>query len=425
MADQRVDARSLTLAVGVLLTVFFIGAAVHNGLYFKMTTGTGPNPAVARVLANVLASVMMLALLRVLRVGEMRRWLAAAPRIVAAALVASCLRSLVHRQFGLLADSWFGAWVAEYSVGTFFLVGAGMLGFAYSTGRRRLREQEREVSNQRVQREVALHALGDEEARVRQSVAEGLHGGLQQRLVLEIARIDMALADARDSGTELTEGWLLQNVRDELDRIREHEVRQVARLLFPERIDVALTPALRALLRRLPPAIGTSLTVSDGVREIDEAGRSRIPLPERLLAVRVVEEGITNALRHGGAGQVCVGLDVVEGRLRIVVTNDGLPIDTDVALSGSGMRQLADRVAIAGGELSVENVDESEADGVVASGVVVRCVLPIVLEDEVAASEGPRPRGAGEGLPGGDRDGTFVPTVPEAEPPDRVIHGEQ
>ena len=93
-------------------------------------------------------------------------------------------------------------------------------------------------------------------------------------------------------------------MRAELDEAREIDVRQMSRLLYPDRLELGLVPALRALLGRLPASIATRLTVSDAVRSFDDPTGSRLTVSERLLAVRVVEEAVSNALKHGPATSI-------------------------------------------------------------------------------------------------------------------------
>ena len=99
---------------------------------------------------------------------------------------------------------------------------------------------------------------------MRRAVAEGLHGTLQSKLILVDARLAevLARADGLDAADAESLGW----VREELADAREIDVRQMSRLLYPDRLELGLVPALRALLGRLPASIATRLTVSDAVR---------------------------------------------------------------------------------------------------------------------------------------------------------------
>src|SRR5690606_20386891 len=97
---------------------------------------------------------------------------------------------------------------------------------------------------------------------------------------------------------------------------------------------------------------------------------------ERLLAVRVVEEAVTNALRHGGASRVDVVVREEAGKLQVVVTDNGDGYDSQSSemRQQSGLARLTDRLAIVGGTLDISSM--------VGAGATVTAWLP--LEGESA-----------------------------------------
>jgi signal transduction histidine kinase len=71
-------------------------------------------------------------------------------------------------------------------------------------------------------------------------------------------------------------------------------------------------------------------------------------------AARVVQEALTNALKHAGPGaEVETTVDVVDSRLRVEVANSG-PVGPHPALpaSGHGLAGMRERVEIHGGTLA-------------------------------------------------------------------------
>lgn len=107
----------------------------------------------------------------------------------------------------------------------------------------------------RAEAERAEHARREaEEAdlRVRRDVSRRLHGTIQQRLVLLAHRIER-LAE-RDHDPELTA------VAEELDEVRERDVRAPSQSLLPVGVDIGLREALQLALGRLPSTVWTSVT---------------------------------------------------------------------------------------------------------------------------------------------------------------------
>jgi signal transduction histidine kinase len=230
------------------------------------------------------------------------------------------------------------------------VISAGIGMWALTT-RQKARIRTRAATREAVHVELAVKALEQEEIRVRRAVAEGLHGTLQSKLILVDARLGEVLG--RADGLAAADAESLAWVRAELDEAREIDVRQMSRLLYPDRLELGLVPALRALLGRLPASIATRLTVSDAVRWFDDPTCSRLTVSERLLAVRVVEEAVSNALKHGPATSIAVTLDVVDDVLHVSVRNDGeLYVPASAGLP-SGTARLDTRLSLVGGRLSL------------------------------------------------------------------------
>jgi len=169
----------------------------------------------------------------------------------------------------------------------------------------------------------ALEALRTEELRVRRDVAQGLHGTVQQQLVL----VDAELLTARESliaGASQTEVvQRLDWVRDTLDRLRERDIRDMSRLLYPSGLDLGLAQACRIFIRQIPSSIEVSVRIDDSVICADDPASEEITVERRLLALRVLEEAVNNAIRHGHAGHLDISLHVDCGVLHIAIDDDG------------------------------------------------------------------------------------------------------
>jgi signal transduction histidine kinase len=71
-----------------------------------------------------------------------------------------------------------------------------------------------------------------------------------------------------------------------------------------------------------------------------------------LAAYRVVQEGLTNALRHARATWAEVHVRYCDGHVEVSVTNDGRR-EGDAGRAGHGLAGMRERVAVYGGELEV------------------------------------------------------------------------
>ncbi|MBU2664581.1 hypothetical protein KOI35_13845 [Actinoplanes bogorensis] len=143
---------------------------------------------------------------------------------------------------------------------------------------------------------------------------------------------------------------------------------------------------LRGMLHVLRDPVGSELLmnpekmISDAVDRSREAGLvvaagtelpAEAPLALRVTAARVVQEALTNALKHAGPGaDVTVAVRRHDGDLRIDVANT-LPVRSGAGLpaSGHGLAGMRHRVEILGGTLTA---------GPVADGWQVAVTLPLV-----------------------------------------------
>jgi signal transduction histidine kinase len=132
------------------------------------------------------------------------------------------------------------------------------------------------------------------------------------------------------------------------------------------------------------PGIGALPALVDQVRaagtpvRLDIDGEP-VPLPAGvdLSAYRIVQEALTNTLKHAGPdAQAAVRLGFARDRLEIEVSDNGTGNSSTVE-AGSGLRGIAERVDMLGGELAAGPC----RDG----GFRVRALLPIE-PDPVGAS---------------------------------------
>jgi signal transduction histidine kinase len=87
--------------------------------------------------------------------------------------------------------------------------------------------------------------------------------------------------------------------------------------------------------------------------DVDGPGR-REPLPADidLAAFRIIQEAVTNVVRHAGTDQCRVSIDQHDGELSIEVTDGGR--GGDPAGTGYGITGMRERAALLGGDLSAE-----------------------------------------------------------------------
>ncbi|MEU4473167.1 histidine kinase [Micromonospora sp. NPDC023888] len=137
---------------------------------------------------------------------------------------------------------------------------------------------------------------------------------------------------------------------------------EMRRLLAAGRSDPAgdarLTPlpGLGALPELIVQLRSTGMRIDMHVDGVPAA----VPPAVDLSAYRIMQEALTNTLKHAGPGAGAVlRLAFEPGRLRMEVTDDGTGMTDGADGRGNGLRGIAERVAMLGGEL-----ETGAADGV-------------------------------------------------------------
>ncbi len=144
----------------------------------------------------------------------------------------------------------------------------------------------------------------------------------------------------------------LQEQTAELKSLAEQTlraVRDIAVGLRPSVLDLGLVPAIQWQARRFSTYSGVPATVSYEGR-LDE-----IPEEYRTCIYRVVQECLTNALKHANAKAVKVELREANSVLEVAVSDDGNGFQNGGLRAGMGLIGMEERVRELGGNLRVES----------------------------------------------------------------------
>lgn len=386
--DARRDAIALVVATFLIVSTFFGISAFYLWSVGAFLTPGQVQTSWQRLGSNLTASIAMSALLALMPAARSWRLSNALVAIVPAAAVAGAVRLGMLVLTGVTAPET-RPLAVEGASGFVYCVSAACLAYGYTSVRRRERIEARHAATSEYQRELALRTLETEEVRVRRAIAEGLHGSLQQRLVVASVQVDMLLERLRAREDAAEEVASLESLRHDLEQIRENDVRETSRLLYPDGIEIGVVPAVRMLLRRLPAGIATRLRVGDALRTLDDPGSSGVRPSDRLLVVRVVEEAVTNGLRHGHATSFVVELRLVDDVIVLDVANNGVPVGTGGPGEGTGTRRLRERVELAGGTFSLVTREPGASDDPEVAAHPTRVLARIPLGRGNVGDDGP------------------------------------
>ena len=212
---------------------------------------------------------------------------------------------------------------------------AVITGLADRNWRAYLRQTEqRALEAERTREEAALRRAGEERLRI----ARELHDSLTHSISIVKLQAGVAVHLARKRGEEVPPALLaIQEAGGEAMR----ELRATLEILRTTEEPTG-TPAL--LVER---ACAAGLAV-----ELAVTGEER-PLAATVdrAVYRIVQEALTNVVRHAHATQVAVTLVYAPDTLEVTVLDDGRGPDGDSGDSGHGLVGMRERVALFDGEL--------------------------------------------------------------------------
>ncbi|WP_344687469.1 sensor histidine kinase [Blastococcus jejuensis] len=198
-------------------------------------------------------------------------------------------------------------------------------------------------------RERLVVAREEERKRLRRDLHDGLGPAL--------AGLTLKLDTARNL---LGDDPLLREMRADVQATIT-DVRRIVDGLRPVALDeLGLVESLRRLVDRAPSG-------GPAVRLVAEEADSPAAAVE-LAAYRIVQEALTNVLRHSGAGECEVRVQGDDGTLVVRVSDDGRGPAALDRRTGSGLETMRERAEELGG--SLELLDRP------GGGTVVRAVLP-------------------------------------------------
>ena len=202
----------------------------------------------------------------------------------------------------------------------------------------------------------ASHRMMQVTERELQRILLDIHDGPVQHMYAALSQLDL-LRRALDAA-----GGADAEVRERIERIRVllegglNEVRSFIGAFRPPEFEA------RELVTLLEGLAIQHEAMTDTEIDLDvRAPLPEVPLPVKIGLYRVLQEGLSNAYRHGGANRVVVRLRRVvrrgEPRLRMSVSDNGHGFDPR-AVAGDkhfGLQGLRDRVEMIGGRFRLRS----------------------------------------------------------------------
>jgi signal transduction histidine kinase len=256
-----------------------------------------------------------------------------AKTVAAAAYVLVALASLLLVEAADFSTSAFLANVALFSA-------VFMFGFTVQSRRARMTAlEERAVALEREQEEEARRAVADERLRIAQElhdvVAHSM-GVIAVQAGVGSHVIDRDPAAAKDA-------------LDAISRTSRTTLTEIRRMLGVLRADDGAEYAPAPGLADLGRLVHEVQSAGVDVELRAAAERGEVPPGVDFTAYRIVQEALTNVLKHAGPARATVTIDYEPEAVTIEVADDGRGVNGRPAPDGHGLMGMRERVGVYGG----------------------------------------------------------------------------
>jgi PAS domain S-box-containing protein len=205
------------------------------------------------------------------------------------------------------------------------------------TERKRFEEQLRNVS---------AHLIRAQEEE-RNRIARELHDGLNQKLALLCVDLEEFSQSHRELGLSQQLNALAVRLQD-----ASADVHGLSHRLHPSKLDhLGLLPAVKSLCRELSGRRGLQIEF------VGDESLGRLDKDLALCAYRVIQEALSNAIKHSGAVTARVQVKCRKHVLYLLVTDSGKGFSLEVAKHKGrlGLISMEERLRLANGKLIVRS----------------------------------------------------------------------
>jgi len=215
--------------------------------------------------------------------------------------------------------------------------------------RARLAERERDVA--------AREAVVEERARI----ARELHDAVAHSVSMMVIQAGAERRVVDDGST--------REVLQTIEQIGRTALTEMRRLVGMLRTDSSDRLAPQPTLADLPMLMTQVREAGLPVEFVIEGDRRELPVGIELSAYRIVQEALTNALKHAGRAHAAVRVRYGPDSLELEIADDGAGTPADVPGGGHGLAGIRERVTLYGGKFDAS----ARRDG----GFAVRALLPL------------------------------------------------
>ncbi len=241
---------------------------------------------------------------------------------------------------------------AWWQTPTFRIVaGTGTLGLLWFTRWRKIRQWDREKKRRDAFSQQLIRSQETERARI----ASELHDSLGQSLLVAKNQIYLVHEAATDDRIKARLEQAATNIGSALD-----EARAISHRLRPLQLaHLGLTKTVESLVKQVTDSTG--IPIRSVVKPVD----GLLPADSEVLVYRILQEALSNVVRHADASQVWVRLEPSRQRLQVLIKDDGRGFETGPVTDGAGaprglgLTGFEERARLLGGQFTCRSAPGS------------------------------------------------------------------
>jgi two-component system, NarL family, sensor kinase len=175
-------------------------------------------------------------------------------------------------------------------------------------------------------------------------ISQEIHDNVGQ--ILSLAKVQLGIMEQKQT----VDGELLGNVKENIS-LAMTELRDIAKSLSSERLQqLSLQDSISQEIRRINRS--GFIKVSSDV----QGAEKNIPDQHKLIAFRIVQEGLQNIIKHASASYVKLSIRYMDDRMFITIFDNGVGFNPETELKkreGLGLQNILRRAELVGGKADV------------------------------------------------------------------------
>lgn len=211
------------------------------------------------------------------------------------------------------------------------------------TDRKKLEEEllAEQIGHQKALTQATL----DGQEKERREIGKELHDNVGQQLTTTKLFLDMAKTTADDATAEMV-SLALKGISDVIN-----EVRSISHALVPPTLgDLGIIESIEELIETIRYV--QLLKIDFNYFDLNE---DRIPENQQLMLYRIIQEGLSNIVKHANAREVSIVMKNNNKQLMLEIKDNGKGFDLATVRRGLGLTNIRNRAELFGGKVTLNS----------------------------------------------------------------------